>query len=227
MSFKEVQVGTSTYELPLQGANPPWGEELTDLIEALVDAVNVAQGPNDITETSVTLINTAGIKNINGLAFNPLQVRSAEISYNISRRITKAVSNIPTGTGVITITTATPHNLNNNNVITLNNTNCVPSIDGVYNITKISNTEFSINIGIIEITDTGNLGNFDIELVESGIMLCNYGLQGWSLSMERIGNALANIELLSSGQFTYEPTILTGSSHNGIIKFIAKALIKV
>ena len=92
MSFKDVTIGTESYKLPLAGQNPPWGEELSDIIQALIDAANVSQGPNDITESSATILNTSGVKNILGLLFNPSQVRSSEVSYNAARSITKNIN---------------------------------------------------------------------------------------------------------------------------------------
>jgi hypothetical protein len=226
MSFKDVTIGTEGYKLPLAGANPPWGEELSDIIQALIDAANVSQGPNDIQETSATLLNTAGAKNIVGLAFNPAQVRSVEVSYNISRQITKAISNIPTGTGVIQIDCSDDHNLIVGETITIASSNSTPSIDGVYTVQSVvDSNSITIDIGATTVTVAGTSGSFDIELVESGLLFANYGQQGWALSQERIGNSKTDIEVNSSGQFTYEPVVLDGTTHIGLIKFIAKALI--
>jgi len=224
---KQITIGTETYNLPESGENPPWGEELSDIIEALSESVNTIQGPNDITETSISLLNTSGAKNITGLAFNPSQVRSVEISYNISRTITKTISTIPTGTGVIQLDCTTAHNLFTGDTFTISGSNSTPSIDGVYTITKIDSDSFTIDIGSTNITVAGTSGTFPVELVESGIILVNYGQQGWAFSQERVDNpsALVELSVLSTGQFQYNPTVLTGASYVGVMKFMAKALI--
>ncbi|GAG03360.1 unnamed protein product, partial [marine sediment metagenome] len=137
MSFKEVSVGGSTYKLPLQGANPPWGEELSDLIDALVTTINTVSGPNDITETSASILNTSGVKSVAGLAFDLASVRSGEITYNISRTTTKTISAIPTGTGVIQIDCTTAHNVYTGDSITIASSDSTPAIDGTYTVTKV------------------------------------------------------------------------------------------
>lgn len=226
MSFKDVTIGTESYKLPLAGANPPWGEELSDIIQALIGAVNVSQGPNDIQETSATLLNTAGVKSIIGLAFNSAQVRSVEVSYNISRSINKAISNIPIGTGIIQIDCSDDHNLFKGDTITISSSDSTPVINGTFTVDSIVDSKsFMMDIGAVNITVAGTIGSFGMQLVESGILMCNYGQQGWSLSQERVGDTLVELEVNSSGQFTYEPEVLDGTTHIGLIKFIAKALI--
>lgn len=223
--FKSVTIGSDTYQLPLQGSDPPWGEELSDLIDAMVDAINVTQGAGDITETSSIILNTAGLKDIVGLAFDPNSIRSAEISYNFSRSISKAISAIPTGTGVIQIDCSDNHNLATGDTITIASSNSTPSIDGVYSITKIDANSFSIDIGAVEITVAGISGSFVVELVESGTLLTNYGQQGWTLVRSRSGEALVDIDITTAGQAQYNPVVMDGTAHTGIMKFIAKALL--
>lgn len=225
--FKSVTVGNETHNLPLAGSSAPWGEELSDLIDALVNAVNIVQGPQDIQETAATILNTAGAKDITGLAFNTSTIRSVEISYNVSRKITKAIADIPTGTGVQTITCTDDHDLFTGQSITIASSNSTPSIDGVYTITKTGAKTFTIDYGATTVTVAGTAGSFDVELLESGIWLANYGLQGWEMTEygNNVGAAKVVFDIGASGQATYNPTVLEGTGHVGLVKFIAKALL--
>ena len=225
--FKEVTVGNETYQLPLSGSGAPWGEELSDLINALVNAMNIVQGPQDIQETSATVLNTSGLKDITGLAFNVSTLRSAEISYNLSRKTTKAISAIPTGTGVIQIDCLTTHDLFTGDSITISDSDSTPAIDGVYVVTKINANSFTIDIGVASVTVAGIAGAFDVQLVESGVWQLNYGQQGFSMSLSGvdIGAAQVVLDITSSGQAQYNPVVLEGTGHVGLIKFVAKALL--
>lgn len=225
--FKEVTVGNETYQLPLAGASASWGEELSDLIDAMVNALNIVQGPQDIQETAATILNTSGAKDITGLAFNTSTLRSAEISYNLSRKITKAIADIPTGTGVQTITCDDEHNLFTGQTITIASSNSTPSIDGVYTITKTGAKTFTIDYGAVTVTVAGTSGAFDVELLENGTWYVNYGLQGFSMVLigDDVGAAKVELDIGDSGQATYNPTVLEGTGHVGLIKFIAKALL--
>lgn len=222
--FKTITIGSNTYQLPKLGASPPWGEELSDLIEAMADAINTTSGAADITETSSNIVNSSGAKEILGLAFDPTKVRSAEISYNITRSINKAISSIPTGSGTIQITYSDKHNVFTGEKITITNSNSTPSINGTYDVTKIS--DYIIKIPILaDVTVAGNTGSSIVQLVESGTLLINYSQQGWHVTRYRQGDAFVDIDFNSSGQAIYTPDVLDGTSHSGIIKFIAKALL--
>lgn len=88
MSIPVVISGT-TFQLPTQGVNPPWGTDLTAIIQALVTVANTTSGANDISTTSFTVANNqVASSNITGLAFDTSQVRSAIISYSIYRSTT-------------------------------------------------------------------------------------------------------------------------------------------
>lgn len=223
--FKTVTVGSETYQLPQMGSSPPWGEELSDLIEAMVNALNTTSGAADITETSAPIANTSGAKDIQGLAFDPNEVRSAEISYNISRTITKSISSIPTATGTVQVTFSDKHNLFTGDIATLSGTNSTPNIDGSYTVTKIS--DYIIEVTIANpITIVGSSGNCVVQLVESGTLLINYGTQGWNIDREGSERTtFVDIDFTAGGQAQYNPTVLEGSNHSGLIKFLAKALL--
>jgi len=225
--FKDVTIGSESYKLPLSGASAPWGEELSDLIDAMVDAINVVQGPQDIQETSATVLNTSGAKDITGLAFNTTTIRSVEISYNLSREITKAISTIPTGTGVQTITFTDDHNLFTGDTMTIAASNSTPAIDGVYIVTKTGAKTVTINYGAVTVTVAGTSATVAVQLVESGTWLANYGSQGWGMTEYGVNAGAAKVvfDISASGQATYNPTVLEGTGHVGLIKFIAKALL--
>ena len=81
---EQVIIQGSTYNLPVQGDSPPWGTDLTDLLNALIAVSNPSIGPADITTTSFTIANNvASPTNVSGAAFNTAIVRSAILSYSI------------------------------------------------------------------------------------------------------------------------------------------------
>jgi hypothetical protein len=225
--FKEVIIGSETHQIPLPGASAPWGEELSDLLDALVNAINIVQGPQDIQETSATILNTSGVKEITGLNFDTSQLRSVEISYNLSRTINKAVTDIPTGTSIQTITCSDEHDLFTGDLISIASSNSTPSIDGIYTITKIDANTFSIDYGVITVTVAGTSAIFPVDLVESGTWLANYSTQGWKMTEYgvSVGAGKVVFDIGSSGQATYSPVVLEGTTHVGLFKFIAKALL--
>lgn len=84
-----VTINGSTYSIPKQGENPPWGEELSDLLIALVDVVNSSSGSADIILTSFNLANNqSSAANVTGATFDTSQVRSSIIQYSIYRSTT-------------------------------------------------------------------------------------------------------------------------------------------
>lgn len=86
MATKTVTVGSKTFEIPIEGANPPWGEDLTAFFEAVADALTTVQGPNDVLITSASLSNNqTSFSNIPGLIFNTGQVQGVEIDYLLIR----------------------------------------------------------------------------------------------------------------------------------------------
>lgn len=83
---KTVTVNGTNFTLNQQGDNPPWGENLSDLIEALVEVANSVAGPNDILTTSFDLANNiSSATNVTGLQFSTAAVRSAIINYSLYR----------------------------------------------------------------------------------------------------------------------------------------------
>lgn len=86
-----VTINGTDYNVPVQGQNPPWGEDLTDVIVALAAGVNSVFGSADIPTTSISVANNqVAVANVTGASFDPTQVRSAIIQYSIYRSTTLA-----------------------------------------------------------------------------------------------------------------------------------------
>jgi hypothetical protein len=83
---KKITLGSSQYTLSTQGDPAGWGEEQSDLIEAIVDSINGFFGPGDILPVSSLIENdTPDFKPVPSLQFNSALVRFAEINYTIIR----------------------------------------------------------------------------------------------------------------------------------------------
>lgn len=79
-----VSIQGTDYTLNIQGDNPPFGEQQSELIRALVDVANASASGTDILPTSFTLTNnTAVAANITGASFDSSQVRAAFMNYSI------------------------------------------------------------------------------------------------------------------------------------------------
>jgi hypothetical protein len=77
-------------------------------------------------------------------------------SFNPDISPTGTISSISMATQSI-ITTSTPHGLINQDKVVITNSNSTPSVDGLYTITYISATQFSIPVNV---TVAGNRGSF-------------------------------------------------------------------
>lgn len=83
---KLVTINGTTYTLAQQGDSPPYGEDQSDLIQALIDIANNVSGTGDILNTSFTVANNiSSATNVTALVFDPAVVRSAIIEYSIYR----------------------------------------------------------------------------------------------------------------------------------------------
>ena len=83
---KNVTVGTEIFEIPIQGENPDWGEEVTDWIVAISDQVSNILGTYDIPNTTFTLANNQAVAaSITGFAFSTTFVRAFQADYFIER----------------------------------------------------------------------------------------------------------------------------------------------
>lgn len=82
----QVTVGTETFNIPLQGENPDWGEEVTDWIQEVSTTLADIISPFDIRLTTGTVANNvSSATNINGFAFSTTFVRSFRADYFIER----------------------------------------------------------------------------------------------------------------------------------------------
>lgn len=90
---KQLQIGSDIFNYPEQGENPGWGEEATAWAEAVTDALQDVQGPNDLLLTSATLVNNqATPADISGLLFNVAQVEAVEVDFFITRTFDSGTS---------------------------------------------------------------------------------------------------------------------------------------
>lgn len=82
---KNLQIGNTVYEYPVQG-DGSWGEEATAWAEGVTEALETVQGPNDILLTTALLTNNQTIPtDVSGLAFDTSEVLSVSIEYFIKR----------------------------------------------------------------------------------------------------------------------------------------------
>lgn len=83
---KQLQIGSRIFNYPEEGDRAGWGEEATEWTEAVTDALQNVQGPNDILITSATLANNqSSAANIPGLTFNTGEVQSVEVDFLVVR----------------------------------------------------------------------------------------------------------------------------------------------
>jgi len=83
---RQVQIGNTIYTIPEENDNPGWGEDLTEYLTAIADALESVQGANDILLTSATLANNQTVAaNIPELVFNTSQVQGIEVDFLIER----------------------------------------------------------------------------------------------------------------------------------------------
>ena len=83
---KALVVAGTSYNFPVSGENPEWGEDATAWAEAVTEVLSTLLAPGDILETTSTINNNiSSATNINGLVFDPGTVRAANINYAIYR----------------------------------------------------------------------------------------------------------------------------------------------
>jgi hypothetical protein len=86
---KILIIGTEEYEIPLQGENPDYGEQLTDFFEAVSDALTTVQQPNDILPTQASINNNqSSFTNIPGFSFDTSEVIAINAEYIVNRSTT-------------------------------------------------------------------------------------------------------------------------------------------
>jgi uncharacterized protein YjbI with pentapeptide repeats len=83
---KTVIVGTEEFEIPLEGENPGYGEQLSDFFVAVADALQNVQQPNDILSTAANIANNVTTPtNIPGFSFDTAEVQSINSEFLIKR----------------------------------------------------------------------------------------------------------------------------------------------
>lgn len=81
-----VTINGTQYTLPDQSENEPWGADLSDLIEALVEVANASVGAGDILATTSSITNNVSSPtNVSGLQFDIATILSSVITYTIYR----------------------------------------------------------------------------------------------------------------------------------------------
>lgn len=83
---KSITISGTTYNLPQQNDSSPWGEDLSDLIEAIATVVDSLSGGSDIQNTSFDIADDQSVAaNVTGLSFDIATVRSSIVTYSIYR----------------------------------------------------------------------------------------------------------------------------------------------
>lgn len=86
---KTVLVGTESFEIPLQGDNPEYGEQVSDFFEAVSDALNNLQSATDIPVTSSIIANNVTTPTaIPGFSFSTALVQAIDAEYLAFRSTT-------------------------------------------------------------------------------------------------------------------------------------------
>jgi hypothetical protein len=84
-----LTINNNTYNFPASGEDPNWGPEATDWAIAVTDVLNTLLAPGDILLSTATINNNVAVlTNVNGLLFDPSQVRAANVSYSVYRTST-------------------------------------------------------------------------------------------------------------------------------------------
>lgn len=95
--FRLITIGNQTFKLPIDGRGN-WGEEATAILEALAEASQLIQGPNDVLLSTANLDNNQAVpENLGNLTFNTGQVLGVQIDFFIRRTYNP-------GAGQLTIT---------------------------------------------------------------------------------------------------------------------------
>lgn len=81
-----ITISGTTYTLPTQGENPPWGEDLSDLIEAMAASLNSITGDDDILLSNFSIPSVQAVAtDVTNLIFDTATVRGAIIDYSLYR----------------------------------------------------------------------------------------------------------------------------------------------
>lgn len=82
-----LTINNIPYSFPDQGANPPWGTNVTTWATAITNFVTGFVSVGDILQTTFALTNAAPATNVLGFTFDSTTVRSFNADYSIYRVI--------------------------------------------------------------------------------------------------------------------------------------------
>jgi hypothetical protein len=81
-----VTISGTSYTIGDQGASPPWGADLNDLLLALVQVAQATSGGGDILTTSFNVANNqVAPANVTGASWDTSTVRGFILSYSLYR----------------------------------------------------------------------------------------------------------------------------------------------
>jgi hypothetical protein len=87
----QLIVNQQVYEYPENRDGPPWGESATAWAQAVTDVLQSLAGTGDILQTPANINNNQVVAaNVQGLSFDPTQVRAAVVEYSVYRNTTGA-----------------------------------------------------------------------------------------------------------------------------------------
>lgn len=94
-----ITINNKTFNIPVAGEDPGWGEDTTGWIREVSAVLNSLVGAGDILESNANIANAQGApQNIVGLSFDPSTVRAAVVEYSVYRiSDTNASGNAETG----------------------------------------------------------------------------------------------------------------------------------
>lgn len=83
--FRLITIGNQTFKLPIDGRGN-WGEETTAILEALAEASQLIQGPNDVLLSTANIVNGQSTSEpLGNLTFNTGQVLGVQIDFFVRR----------------------------------------------------------------------------------------------------------------------------------------------
>lgn len=90
-----ITINNQTFNIPVAGEDPGWGEDTTSWIEAISDQVNNLGDLIYLNLTNSVLVdNQISQTDVTGLIFDPASVRSAVINYTIVRNVMEEAGEI-------------------------------------------------------------------------------------------------------------------------------------
>ncbi len=92
---KVLIIGTESFDFPVEGDGPGYGESVTSWAEAVTSALSTVQAPNDVITQSAAIINgQATFANIPGFIFNSSQVISINAEFIVKRTTVTPLNNL-------------------------------------------------------------------------------------------------------------------------------------